>query len=79
MEHDHFEDALRAMDMAAMYRPEPWVQLRQWALEGFQAFVDFQQQLFGGAVRECEELMTAEQALPPHVLSATAAQPTSIA
>jgi hypothetical protein len=70
VEHDHFEDALRALDVAAMYRPEPREQLRQWALEGFQAFVDCQQRLFGGMLRECDELIAAEQAL-----SATAAQP----
>jgi len=60
VEHDHFEDALRAMDLAAMYRPEPREQLRQWVIEGFQAFVDTQQGLFRGMLRECEELVGAE-------------------
>lgn len=62
VEHDHFEAAVKAMDLAAMYRPEPRELLRQWVLEGFQAFVDAQQGLFREMQRECDELRRAASA-----------------
>jgi hypothetical protein len=53
VEIEHSEYALTALNLAVRYRTEPEQQLMMWAIEGFEHFVNLQQQLFQEIAREC--------------------------
>jgi len=56
VEAEHFELALEALVLAARYRPEPDIQLRLWAMQGFAYFIELQQRLFREIHRECQQI-----------------------
>jgi len=56
VEAEHFEFALEALVLAARYRPEPDIQIRLWAMQGFAYFVELQQRLFREIHRECQQI-----------------------
>jgi hypothetical protein len=53
VEAEHFEYALRALNMSALYSSESERQVLEWALAGFSDFVELQQKLFHEIYREC--------------------------
>jgi hypothetical protein len=55
VEDEHSEYALKALNMAVRYRPEPSQQMMTWALEGFGLFIQLQQRLFQEIARECAD------------------------
>lgn len=55
IEAEHFEYALQALNLAALYSSESKEQILEWALAGFSSFVELQQRLFHEIYRECLE------------------------
>ena len=53
VEAEHSEFAVNALNMAVRYGSASEKQIKAWAIEGFQAFVELQQQLFREICREC--------------------------
>jgi hypothetical protein len=60
VEAEHFQCALEAIDLAAKYRPESNLRVREIALQGFTDFVKVQQRLFAEISRECSALKVLE-------------------
>jgi len=68
VEHEHFVDALRALDLAARYLPVERSRTEEWALSGFRTFVDLQQTFFTEVARECAAVNgNGRRELPAHV------------
>jgi hypothetical protein len=55
VEAEHFEYALQALNLSALYGSESEEQILEWALAGFSSFVELQQRLFHEIYRECLE------------------------
>ena len=56
VEVEHSEFAIAALNMAARYGSAPEKQVKDWAEEGFRAFVELQQRLFREIRLECLEM-----------------------
>jgi hypothetical protein len=60
-EEEHFAHALNALNLVVAYRSEGPEQIKAWAYEGYQSFVDLQQDLFREIYRECLELQRIKE------------------
>lgn len=64
VEVEHFEYAIEALNLCVLYTNESQQQIIHWAMEGFRAFVELQQQLFREIYRECLELTQNSVSIP---------------
>ena len=55
VEAEHLAEAMKSLELAARYRPEPRERILELAREGFRAFADIQRDFFVNAERECAE------------------------
>lgn len=53
VEADHLTEAMKAIELAARFRPEPNERILELAREGFRTFADIQRDFFLNAEREC--------------------------
>lgn len=59
VEASHFECVVEALNLVVQYRPEPVEQIVQWVLEGFEAFMTLEQDLFKQIHQECQVWLAA--------------------
>jgi hypothetical protein len=57
---DHCQHILNALNLILDYRPELPEQIKAWVYEGYQSFIELQQQLFYEIYRESLELQYGE-------------------
>jgi hypothetical protein len=55
VEAEHLAEAMKSLELAARYRPEPRERILELAREGFRAFADIQRDFFVNAERECAD------------------------
>jgi hypothetical protein len=55
VEAEHLAEAMKSLELAARYRPEPRERILELAREGFRSFADIQRDFFVNAERECSE------------------------
>jgi hypothetical protein len=60
VEADHLAEAMKAIELAARFRPEPRERILELAREGYRTFADIQRDFFLNAERECLEASTGE-------------------
>ena len=61
VEASHFECVADALNLVLRCRSESPEQIEQWALEGFSAFINLEQQLFSKIGQECQTWLTQVQ------------------
>ena len=69
VEEEHFKYAIDALNLCVLYTNESQQQIIDWAMEGFRAFVELQQQLFREIYRECLELTQNSANIPKSMAS----------
>jgi hypothetical protein len=61
VEAEHLAEAMRALELAARYRPEPRERILALAREGFRTFADIQRDFFVNAALECDAAADGRQ------------------
>jgi hypothetical protein len=56
----HFECVVDALNLVADYRPEPKAQIMQWALEGFEQFMNLEQDMFARVDTETQAFVAQQ-------------------